>query len=373
MKYGRALCVAILLGLIAGGCSKEDPQAFSKVDYNKDGKIIFEELIVAFPDMTVEEFLAADADRNGSLDEKEYKRLREARAAGKKLDAAPAPAQPAEPAKSAAPAQPAQSAAPAKPAEEPKPAEPAKPAEEPKPAEPAAPATPAQPAPAPAPQPAPAEQPKPASPAAAPAAKEEVTTIEAESTPPAKTSAAATTYTVARGDNLTRIAKKFGVSAQAIMEANKMQNADRLEAGATLTIPAAGTSAASATSGGMPRAAADLVAGYFAKSASGDLNGLIDSYGDRVDYYKKGKSGKDVVRQDKAAYFARWPERSYEPGKASVEKLKNGDLRVTAPATFAVKSGDKQVRGKATFTFILKPSGDSYRIVGEKSQVTEKN
>ncbi|UJX42700.1 LysM peptidoglycan-binding domain-containing protein [Desulfovibrio sp. JY] len=375
MKYGRALTVAILLGLIASGCSKEDPQAFSKVDYNKDGKIIFEELIVAFPDMTVEEFLAADADRNGTLDEKEYQRLREARAAGKKLDAAPAPAKPAEqPAKPAGEQKPAE---PAKPAEAAKPAavspEPAKPAE-PQKAEttpaPAAPATPAPASPEPAkpagpqkseaaapaaPAPAPAKQP------AAPAAGN--VTVEVESTP-------GMTYTVGRGDTLTRIAKKFDVSVKALMEANDMKNADHLEAGATLTIPSGSGGQAAAQA--VPPAVADIVTGYFTKSASGDINGLLDYYADKVDYYKKGKSGKDVVRQDKAGYFARWPERRYEPGKASVQKLKNGDLRVTVPSGFAVKKGDKGVQGKAVFTFLLHPSGDTYKIVGEQSRVTEK-
>ena len=45
-------------------------------------------------------------------------------------------------------------------------------------------------------------------------------------------------HTVARGDTLTRLAKKYGVSAQAIMEANGMKNADQLQLGKTLTIPA---------------------------------------------------------------------------------------------------------------------------------------
>ncbi|EFL52885.1 Peptidoglycan-binding lysin domain protein [Solidesulfovibrio fructosivorans JJ]] len=369
MRYGRALTVAILLGLVVSGCSKEDPQAFSKVDYNKDGKIIFEELIVAFPDMTVEEFLAADADRNGTLDEKEYQRLREARASGKKLDASSASAKPA--------AQPAKPAAEQKPAEAAKPADAAKPAEQPKAETTPAPAAPAAAAPEPA---KPAEQQKveaaaPAAPAQAPApAKESATpapaapaaetvTVEVQSTPDM-------TYTVGRGDTLTRIAKKFDVSVKALMEANDLKNADHLEAGATLTIPSANGGQAAAQP--VPPAVADIVTGYFTKSASGDINGLIDYYADKVEYYKKGKSGKDIVRQDKAAYFARWPERTYEPGKASVRKLKNGDLRVTVPSGFAVKKGDKSVRGKAVFTFLLHPSGDTYRIVGEQSRVTEK-
>ena len=82
MKLTCILAAALLSGLLLAGCSKEDPKSYSKVDYNKDGKVIFEELIVVFPDLTVDEFLAADADNNGSLDDKEYGRLRQARRPG---------------------------------------------------------------------------------------------------------------------------------------------------------------------------------------------------------------------------------------------------------------------------------------------------
>ena len=219
MKYGYAMAAAILAGLVLGGCSKEDPRAFPKVDYNKDGRIIFEELIVVFPDLTVDEFLFADADANGVLDENEYKRLREAREAGRKLDASPAPAP-------AAPAKPAEQASPAAPAAEP--AAPAAPA--PTPAAPAAaPAEPVRPAADPAP---------PAAPQAGAEPDETVETVVVGGEAQAPEAAAGQTYTVGRGDTLSRIAKKHGVSVKAIIEANKLQNPDRLEAGTSIIIPA---------------------------------------------------------------------------------------------------------------------------------------
>jgi LysM repeat protein len=214
MKSRIATTMVLAAGLALAGCSKEDPTGFPKVDYNKDGRLIFEELIVVFPDLTVEEFLAADGDGNGTLSDQEYGRFRDARTAGKKLDAA-APAAPAAKPAEPAPAPPAKAADPA-PAAAPAPAAPpAAEAVETVVAEPPAPA----PAPAPPAKPAAAPE-KPASPAAKPAA------------------AGGTTHTVARGDTLTRLAKKYGVSAQAIMEANAMKNADQLQLGKTLTIPA---------------------------------------------------------------------------------------------------------------------------------------
>jgi LysM repeat protein len=365
MKNGYAIFLAILLGLALGGCSKEDPRGFSKVDYNKDGKIIFEELIIAFPDLTVEEFLAADADHSGALSDSEYQRFYEARKAGKKLSAASAP--PAQPAPAEA-AKPAPTPAPA-PAPTPAPAD--KPAEAAKPAEPAMAPTPAKVSEAPTPA-----APTPAAPAmAAPQAggpAEAVEMVEVGATSPAASgkSNTAKTYTVERGDTVSRIAKKFGVGVKALMDANTMKNADRLEAGASITIPAAAGDEVK-TSAASP-AVTRFVAAFFSKTDSGDINGLIDSYGETVEYYKKGKSGTDVVRQDKAEYFARWPERSYKPGAASVEELAGGDLRVTVPTAFIVKKSGKSVQGEAKFVFRLHPTGDSFRIVGEQSAVTEK-
>ncbi len=237
MKSRIATLVVLTAGLALAGCSKEDPTGFPKVDYNKDGRVIFEELIVVFPDLTVEEFLAADADGNGTLSEQEYNRFREARKAGKKLDAA-APAAPAAKPAEAPASKPAEPAAPA-PAKAAEPA-PAAPAVAPTPAAPAAPAPAAPEAvetvvaepPAPAPAPAPAAKPA--------AASEKPASSATKAAAGADKAAAAggTTHTVARGDTLTRIAKKYGVSAQVIMEANGMKNADQLQLGKTLTIPA---------------------------------------------------------------------------------------------------------------------------------------
>jgi LysM repeat protein len=237
MKSRIATLVVLAAGLALAGCSKEDPTGFPKVDYNKDGRIIFEELIVVFPDLTVEEFLAADADGNGTLGDQEYARFREARGVGKKLDAA-APAVPA-----AKPAE-VQASKPAAPAPA-KPAEPAPtaPAVEPAPAAPPAASAPAA---AEAVETVVAEPPAPVpAPSAAPAAKS-APTAEKSASPATKSAAGAekpaaaggTTHTVARGDTLTRLAKKYGVSAQAIMEANGMKDADHLQLGKTLTIPA---------------------------------------------------------------------------------------------------------------------------------------
>lgn len=114
-KLTSAVLVIIHLGKAilvdsSWGCSKEDPKAFPKVDYNKDGRVNFEELIVVFPDLTVEEFLNADADANGVLEEGEYTRFHfpaRRRQKARRASAAVGGQPTAQPAASATPAEPA--------------------------------------------------------------------------------------------------------------------------------------------------------------------------------------------------------------------------------------------------------------------------
>lgn len=153
------------------------------------------------------------------------------------------------------------------------------------------------------------------------------------------------------------------------MAANNLKNADRLEAGATITIPDAKAAAAQAT----PAAVTAFVTKFFSKCSAGDVNALIDDYDTSVTYYKKGKTGRDVVRQDKVDFFRRWPKRTYTPGKVTVtETTKSGTLRVSVPVRYTAAAGAKSTSGQAVFTFELRPEGGSYRIVEENSVVAKR-
>lgn len=72
----------------------------------------------------------------------------------------------------------------------------------------------------------PAAKADPAKPAAAPK------TVAREAT------AAAATYTVAKGDNPYKIAKKLGVSYQALLDANKIADPTKMQIGTVLKVPA---------------------------------------------------------------------------------------------------------------------------------------
>jgi LysM repeat protein len=67
-------------------------------------------------------------------------------------------------------------------------------------------------------------------------------TAEPSAPPTATATATATpqqTYTIARGDNLTRIADAFGVTLEALMEANGINDPSRIREGQVLVIPPA--------------------------------------------------------------------------------------------------------------------------------------
>ena len=77
--------------------------------------------------------------------------------------------------------------------------------------------------------------------------------------PTAPAPPAARLHVVARGENLTRIAARYGVSVTAIVEANAIANPSRIIGGQRLVIPGS-TAAAPAPAGALPSSMAALVA-----------------------------------------------------------------------------------------------------------------
>lgn len=194
-----SLLLTLCLLLVSLSCSKDDKQSFANVDHDKDGGIIFEELVFVFPDTVVEHFAAYDADQNGILDQSEYKAFYTDVVVEKKTPQSarltPSPAKPATP------------------------------------------------------PPAQAVQPDitvTLEPENVPAGRSE-SAPAAKSSSPAKTPATAAkaperqdaaSYTIQRGDTLTRIAKKHGISVDDILKANAGLSADSIRDGQVITIPA---------------------------------------------------------------------------------------------------------------------------------------
>jgi len=344
----------VLLALMMAGCGKDDAKSFGRTDLNKDGKVIFEEGVIAYPDLTIEEFRFYDKDGGGALSGEEYEAFMASRASGTPQKAAVE--KPAEP------------AAKPEPVAEPPAAPPAAPTAAPTAAMPPE-SPPAAPPAAPAPD------------AASPPATVTVQSVETPSTA-ASVSAAApekkpagpseVAYTVQRGDSLNKIARKFKVDVKAIMVRNKIDNPDKVAAGQVLDIPL--HNAAAASDAAPATALTAFVETFFKRSGAAEPDELLTLYAEEVDFYKKGVVKKDFVREDKVRYFERWPKRTYTPSATpTVTPVPGTDrVRIDAPVRYQVKSGDKSASGEALFVFEVVTRDGAPRIVFEDSTVTAK-
>lgn len=80
------------LGLSATAAFAQSPASFADVDTDANGELSFVELQVAWPDLTQEEFDAADLDKSGGLSVDELNSLQPAAVPAPADAMAPAPA-----------------------------------------------------------------------------------------------------------------------------------------------------------------------------------------------------------------------------------------------------------------------------------------
>jgi len=204
----RPIIACLALGLIAGvsACSGGDKDSFRNVDHDKNGQISYEELLFVFPDVSPEVFARLDANADGGLSEEEYKAFLKGDAgasAGGQTPSKPpvAPKTPAQGQMRQGDA--GQLAVPFRGEEV-------------------------------------IEIPAPGSDTGGKAKAEKGKKDQKDQKAKAETGkkGEATQYTILRGDNLMRIAHKFGVTVEDITRANGGMNPDTLRDGQVINIPA---------------------------------------------------------------------------------------------------------------------------------------
>ena len=199
MRSIIALSALCLLAVI-GACSGGDKESFRSVDHDGNGKISYEEMLFIFPDMTPELFHQLDPDSDGALSENEYGIFLQndaLRAAASQTRGTPPRAATTQSGE-------------------------AKPLAVPYKGEEII------------------EIPAPTGDASARTKTEKTKKEQKDArgkTDPSKRGDA-TQYTVVRGDNLSRIAHKFGLTVEDITRANGDMNPDTLRDGQILNIPA---------------------------------------------------------------------------------------------------------------------------------------
>jgi LysM repeat protein len=189
---------------MASACSGGDKESFRNVDHDKNGKISYEELLFVFPDVTPDIFARLDTDNDGVLSENEYAVFLKGDAS-KTVDSGNS--QPRTPVDPKSPSQSqgrsgasSQMAVPYKGEEV-------------------------------------IEIPAPGSDQGV-KAKPEKGKKDSKSKADTGKKGEATQYTVSRGDNLSRIAHKFGLTVEEITRANGNMAPDTLRDGQVLNIPA---------------------------------------------------------------------------------------------------------------------------------------
>jgi LysM repeat protein len=205
----RPIIACLALALCAGlcACSGGDKDSFRNVDHDNNGQISYEELLFVFPDVTPDVFAKLDTDRDGTLSAAEYKAFLKGEAAAPKTDQS-APATPRAPGsgQTAKPGESGQLAVPYRGEEVIE-------------------------------IPAPGSD-QPAKSKADKGKKDAKETKDAKGKADAAKKGDTIQYTIQRGDNLSKLAHRFGVSVEDITRANGNMHPDTLRDGQVITIPA---------------------------------------------------------------------------------------------------------------------------------------
>ena len=120
------------------------------------------------------------------------------------------------------------------------------------------------------------------------------------------------------------------------------------------------------------RAYVDFAEEYFERQSGGPVAAAMRLYAARVRYYDRGSVEAEVVEADKAAYFARFPERRYVlSGPVRVVSAGASDVTtVRADYSYAVGGGTGGERsGRAYVELDLVPAGTTFVIQGERGDV----
>jgi len=109
---------------------------------------------------------------------------------------------------------------------------------------------------------------------------------------------------------------------------------------------------------------------YLAAGSGHDLTAAINHYADRVTYFDQGLQAKAALRKDKAGYFKRWPERSYQR-VSEVQTLSEGanTRQVRFNYSYDLTRPGKQLTGQAYTDLGLIKTGGQLFITSETGKI----
>lgn len=118
----------------------------------------------------------------------------------------------------------------------------------------------------------------------------------------------------------------------------------------------------------------DFIDSYISRGNSRDLNGVMNLYDDKVDYFRAGVVPKNFLYEDKVKYYKRWPSMQVELlGIDEIQDVpgRNNEKMVTYSINFDVYNYSKQkgIKGTATNIVILRNYDGILKIVSDKQKV----
>jgi hypothetical protein len=110
---------------------------------------------------------------------------------------------------------------------------------------------------------------------------------------------------------------------------------------------------------------------YWLKTSqdNGNLDEVMNSYSDAVDFYKFGLVEENVIRQDKQKYYSRWPKRKYELKSFALSPgERRHEAKVVITFTYEISNEKKSLKGEAKAVLTLQSNDEGISIIGEREQ-----
>jgi hypothetical protein len=108
----------------------------------------------------------------------------------------------------------------------------------------------------------------------------------------------------------------------------------------------------------------DYVGAFVLAGLDPTVGAELEFFGDQVRYYDDGVLGRDAIRRSLQSYNAKWPQRRFWiDGDITAEPESGGQLRVTFPLRYELRSGSERSSGRILKTLLLEVAGDDLQIV----------
>jgi len=117
-----------------------------------------------------------------------------------------------------------------------------------------------------------------------------------------------------------------------------------------------------------PERAEEFVRKYLDACETNQLESELAYYSDKVKYFDQGVVGRSFIERDVAAFYKRWPQRSYELLDFKVVREQGDEAVVKFRIAFHYRSPQHTVAGKTDNYFTIQRTGERLKFTSLKEQ-----